>query len=209
MKNLSSQGETSGCKEDELRKKRDEDKDDDPNAPRDSELPSSSAKFGTLATSQGESGKDVGGSGENPQEIDEVEAEKPETIEAILGIDDLLDLEDDNDEGGLEEGEFMPIDVPNWKSDEEKIDDVEMDINEHIVIDQTMTDVIHEDGEGDVLIDLEEIKSRMNNESLPFESAGNESEVSHEELKKLWFKKIPETEEISFKKEIQLQGVEN
>ena len=41
------QGETSGCKEDELSKARDNDKDDDPNAQKEGELLSSSLRLGT------------------------------------------------------------------------------------------------------------------------------------------------------------------
>ncbi len=56
LKRLMAQGETDTCRGDELRtKRREDDRNDDPNQPRGSEPPSASKTLGGATTSQGES----------------------------------------------------------------------------------------------------------------------------------------------------------
>lgn len=85
MKNRPAQGEILGCKGDELRENRREDKDDDPNAPKDGELLGPSNKSGMLATLQGESTAQVAGNQETTNQA-------AEQIEALARIDDELEI---------------------------------------------------------------------------------------------------------------------
>ena len=145
---MPAQGEMSGCKVDELRKQRNEDEDDDPSAQKESELPSSSpSQLGTQATTQGESMKSGEGSGKAP-----VEGE--ETIKALLDIDELMfDSDLSEKDEGLEEGEMLPPVIEDWKSDDEVLPDVDEDINEHVVPNQSKTEVVYEGDVGVTVID--------------------------------------------------------
>ena len=199
LKKLAAQGEKSSCKEDELRRKDDEDRDDDPSAPKESELPGSSTQLGSkLSTVQGESGNGAGISGEAP--VDE-----EETIEALLDLDEELTVSDDE----LEEGEFAPIDVEEWKSDEEIVDDKDDDINEHVVIQHNLTSVVMEGDEGEKDINLKEVSSRIFEEPPVDETRDVEPEAPNENLKKFWFKELPKSEEIAFKQAINVTGAEH
>ena len=112
LKLLMPQGETpSTCREDELRTKRREDRDDDPEGPRSVEpsRPSETIALGEQATAQGES-EQVRREGKQPEE-------SMEPIEALLGLDDiedeLLDYSDSELEAPviddvLEDGEIPP-----------------------------------------------------------------------------------------------------
>ena len=99
MKKMPAQGEMSGCKEDKLRKKRNEDQDDDPSGNKDGELPSSSPSgLGTQTQLQGESVPTGQGSGKWKGPVEE-----EETIEALLDIDEfIIDSDLSDKDQGLE-----------------------------------------------------------------------------------------------------------
>ena len=170
----------SGCKVDELRRRLDEDEDDDPSAHKDSELPRSSpSRLGMQAKTQGESVQPAEGAGKGPMEADD------SIIEALQDIDELTFYSDLSDkEEGLEEGEILPLVIEDWKSYNEVLPDVDEDINEHVVPNQSKTEVVFERASA-TLIDLDEIKSSMNEEDE--EIAVNEP--AREKLRSLWFRK--------------------
>ena len=189
LKKLAAQGENSSCKEAELKRRNDEDRDDDPSAPKESELPGSSTQHGSkLSVIQGESGNDAEISGEAPVDAEEM-------IDALFGNDDEL-----------EEGEFIPQDVPEWKSDEEIVAVEDDDVDEHIVINQEMTEGIVEDNDGGLFEKVKELDSILVEESL---DVCEEVEPQAENLKKLWFKELPKDEEMAFKQAITVAGAKH
>ena len=117
------------CREDELRNKGSNDEDDDPSAAGEGEQPSTTTKVGVQTSAQGESTKEVQGSGSGKG----VE-EEDETIDALLGIDDMV-MDDEEEE--LEEGEMLPTEVDDWQPDDTVLPDLEADVDEHIVINQS------------------------------------------------------------------------
>ena len=78
--------------------------------------------------------------------------EELEKIEALLDLDDEIVVSDDE----MEEGEFIPQDVPGWRSDEEIVNIEDDDVNEHVVINQKMTEVVVEGDDGGLIKKVKE-----------------------------------------------------
>ena len=174
MKRLPPPGETSGCREDELRNKGSNDDDNDPSAAKEGEQPTLSTQVGLQTSAHGDSVKEVQGSGSG-----KVVEEGEETIEALLGLDDMLEDEADEE---LEEGEFLPTGVEDWKPDDEVLPDHEADVNEHVVLHQSKTDVVIDKVGGDVTVDLSEIQTAMNEEERDEVNKPEDLEPNREEL---------------------------
>lgn len=113
----------------------------------------------------------------------------------------------------IEEGEFIPTDVPEWKSDEEILIEEDDDVNEHLVLNQKMTEVEISGGESEIIKKVKEVGSKHVEE--PFDTSRDvepesvEPEATNEDLKKLWFKELPKREELAFKQAISVSGAEN
>ena len=97
---------------------------------------------------------------------------------------------------------MLPSVIEDWKLDDEVLPDVDEDINEHVVPNQSKTDVVLEGDAGATLIDLEEIKSSMNEEDEEID----DTEPTTENLKRLWFIKQPEKQELTFKADVNISG---
>ena len=78
-----------------------------------------------------------------------------------MGLDDLIENEEDEE---LEECEFLHIDVEDWKPEDEVLPDFEADVDEHVVLQQSKTDIVFESARGDANVDLSEIQSAVNEE---------------------------------------------
>ena len=76
------------------------------------------------------------------------------------------------------------------------------DINEHMVLNQSKMEAVLEGDAGATLIDLEEIKSSVNEGGEEIE----EEEPERENLRMVWFRKLPEKQVLPYKSTVNLLG---
>ena len=102
----------------------------------------------------------------------------------------------------------MKTDMLDWNSGDEIVEDDDDDIEEHIVLDQSKTEVEIEENIGDARKELSEIRSSVYEESGESMSELNKEEPSREELKKLWFRKQSESGNVvTYKANIDASGI--
>ena len=58
----------------------------------------------------------------------------------------------------------MPTEVEDWKPEDEVLPDIEEDIDEHVVLSQSKTDVIFDMVGGEMIVDMSEIRNAINEE---------------------------------------------
>ena len=97
---------------------------------------------------------------------------------------------------------MLPPVIEDWKSDDEVLPNEDEDINEHIVLNQSKTEVVLDGVIGATLIDLEELKSSIIEGGKELE----ETEPARENLKMAWFKKLPEKHVLQYKSTIYFSG---
>ena len=179
MKREPAMGETS-CKEDELRMKGSNDEDDDPSTAKEGEQPTSTTQIGVQTSAQGESAREVGGSGSGKGVM-----EGEETIEALLNLDELMVGDEGGEDEELEEGEFLPTDVEHWKPNDEVLPDHKGDIDEHVVLNQSKKNVVIDTIGGEMFVDLSEIQNAVNEEERDDVNEPKDVEPNREELKRV------------------------
>ena len=127
-------------------------------------------------------------------------------IEALKDIDELtFDSDLSDKDQGLEEGEMLPPVIEDWKSDDEVLPDEDEDINEHIVSNQSKTEVVFEEDMDVNVVDLAEVKSTLNEEGQDTGEI-NETELTKESLRSAWFKRLLEKQVLQYKSNVNISG---
>lgn len=108
-----------------------------------------------------------------------------------------LNSDSSDDVDDLEEGEFIPDEIVDWKSDDEVLPDPDVDINEHVVEEQQTTDVVIDEDLGEV---LDNIRGRVEYDIEDSSFEGDMSDNSMKSLKSLWWDKKTKTKELTMRK---------
>ena len=132
---------------------------------------------------------------------------------AELNDEDLsFDFEEDmGEKDELEEGEIdvTKVDVADWKPEDEVFPDDADDIDEHMVIEQPVTEMVFEDNSEKDPIDLEELRTEINVESDAGQTQTPVGELSKDEKRRLWFKREEKKEALAIKKLIKSPAARN
>ena len=86
------------------------------------------------------------------------------------------------------------------------IPDNEEDIDEHVILSQSKTDVVFDTVGGEMIVDLSEIWNAINEEDKEEVNESEDTKPTREELKKGWFRKVEKVKDLSFKDSIDVSG---
>ena len=84
--------------------------------------------------------------------------------------------------------------------------DIEADIDEHVMLTQSKTDVVFDTVGGEVTVDLSEIHNAVREEDKEDENESTDMDPTRDDLRKSWFRKFEKTKEITYKESVDVSG---